>query len=252
MEAATQVDPRRGDHCSGGNRRGARRRFQPGRLEGERSRPAKHPRRDRLEHRPLDVQIPVGAQPAAVAIDPDAIWVTNADDGTVSRVDRKTNSVVQTIRVGSGPAGISIGSGAVWVLNGLDGTISRIDPRTAQLVQTIPVGNGPTAITYGFGALWVANAADGTVSKIDGRKGELARTFDAVPGSSGMTTGFGSLWITSERTAEVSRIDPGRVSWSGRSQSVTGRVQLRPEPASCGWPTASTGRSAGSTRRRTV
>jgi YVTN family beta-propeller protein len=157
----------------------------------------------------LSSQIPVGAAPAGVAVVPGAIWVTNADDGTVSRIDPDTNAVVQTIRVGAGPAGIAIGAGAVWVLDGLDGTISRIDPRTNQLVQTIPVGNGPTAITYGLGALWVANTADGTVSKIDARSGELVRTFDVGPGGSGMTTGFGSLWITSDRTAEVSRVDPG-------------------------------------------
>jgi YVTN family beta-propeller protein len=155
----------------------------------------------------LGAQIAVGAQPAGVAAVPGAIWVTNADDGTVSRIDPETHAVVQTIRVGAGPAGISIGSGAVWALNGLDGMISRIDPRTNQVVQTIPVGNGPTAISYGLGALWVASAADNTVSKIDVRSGELVRTLDAGSGSS-LTTGFGSLWITSERTAEVSRIDP--------------------------------------------
>ncbi|MEP7225415.1 MAG: adenylate/guanylate cyclase domain-containing protein, partial [Actinomycetota bacterium] len=156
----------------------------------------------------LRSQIPVGAAPAGVAVASDAIWVTNADDRTVSRIDPETNAVVQTIRVGAGPAGIAIGAGAVWVLNRLDGTISRIDRRTNQLVQTVPVGNGPNAITYGLGALWVAHAADSTVSKIDASRGELVRTFGAGPGGSDITTGFGSLWITSERTADVSRVNP--------------------------------------------
>ena len=34
----------------------------------------------------ISSQIPVGAAPAGVAVDPDAIWVTNADDQTVSGV----------------------------------------------------------------------------------------------------------------------------------------------------------------------
>ena len=72
---------------------------------------------------------------------------------TVSRIDPATNAVVQTIQVGAGPAGIAVGAGAVWVLNALDGTVSRIDPKTRrQWCQTIPVGNGPTAIAYGQGA----------------------------------------------------------------------------------------------------
>ena len=134
--------------------------------------------------------------------------MANADDQTVSRINPRTNSAVETIDVGTGPAGIVTGAGAVWVLNALDGTVSRIDPGTNRAVQTIPVGNGPTAIAYGLGALWVASGADNTISKIDARSGDLVRTFGAGPGASGIAVGFGSLWITSEPTANVSRVDP--------------------------------------------
>jgi YVTN family beta-propeller protein len=59
--------------------------------------------------------IPVGDGPLAVAIGEDAIWVANSGDGTVSRIDPRTRTVVATIRVGNRPVGIAAGGGLVWV-----------------------------------------------------------------------------------------------------------------------------------------
>jgi YVTN family beta-propeller protein len=154
-------------------------------------------------------QIPVGAAPSGMAVDPGGIWVANTDDQTVSQVDPRTNTVVQTIEVGAGPAGIAIAAGAVWVVNALDGTVSRIDPEKKSVVQTVSdVGNGPTAIAYGLGALWVANGGENSVSKINPQDGMVRDRLAAGPGASGIAVGFGSLWVTSERTASVSRLDP--------------------------------------------
>ena len=44
-----------------------------------------------------------------------AVWVANASDGTVSRIDPETNEVVKTIEVGNAPAGIAVSDGLVWV-----------------------------------------------------------------------------------------------------------------------------------------
>jgi YVTN family beta-propeller protein len=62
--------------------------------------------------------IPVGSSPAAVAVGPDAVWVANRGDGTVSRIDPATRLVVETITVGGSPIRIEVdpGSGSVWVL----------------------------------------------------------------------------------------------------------------------------------------
>ena len=43
------------------------------------------------------------------------MWVANAGDGTVSRIDPETSEVVTTIDVGQAPAGIAVGHGLVWV-----------------------------------------------------------------------------------------------------------------------------------------
>ena len=60
-------------------------------------------------------QIPVGEEPVAVAVDEQAVWVANAGDGTVSRIDPVSVEVVETIEVGGSPAGIAAARGLVWV-----------------------------------------------------------------------------------------------------------------------------------------
>ena len=157
----------------------------------------------------IEAEIPVDAAPTSVARGEGAIWVTNSNDGTVSRIDPVTRSVRQTIGVGSTPSGIAVGAGAVWVANHFDGTISRIDPETNTEVDKIPVGNDPTAVAFGEGSVWVTNSADRTVSRIDPASGLLvgrAIKTDAV--GRGIAVGAGSVWVTDESSRRVVRIDP--------------------------------------------
>jgi YVTN family beta-propeller protein len=53
--------------------------------------------------------------PVALAVDERAVWVANAGDGTVSRIDPRTARVVATIQVGHRPQGVAVAGGAVWV-----------------------------------------------------------------------------------------------------------------------------------------
>jgi peptide/nickel transport system substrate-binding protein len=156
----------------------------------------------------IDAEIPVDAAPTGVARGEGAIWVTNANAGTVSRIDPVTRTVRQTITVGSGPSGIAVGAGAVWVANYGDATVSRIDPQTNTVVgEAIPVGNGPTAVAFGEGVLWVANAVDRTLSRIDPISGRV-RTINIDAVGRGIAVGGGSVWVTDESSQRVVRFDP--------------------------------------------
>lgn len=55
----------------------------------------------------IAAQVPVGSSPSRLAAGDRAVWVTNNNGNTVSRVDPVSHSVVQTIPVGSTPSGIS-------------------------------------------------------------------------------------------------------------------------------------------------
>jgi YVTN family beta-propeller protein len=74
-------------------------------------------RRDAHEGRPPTVSkvIEVGARPSAVVVVPDAVWVANSGDGTVTRIDPSMNKVVATIRIGNVPTGVAVAYGRVWV-----------------------------------------------------------------------------------------------------------------------------------------
>ena len=158
-------------------------------------------------------QTPVGTSPNAIAVGLDAVWVTNTNDDTVSRIDASTNTLQQTIDVGAGPVGVAVGRGAVWVANGLDGTVSRIDPTINREVKKIVVGNGPSGVAYGEGFVWVTNSVDGTVSRIDPSGNRAPRTFPAAIGASGVAVGFGHVWVVSPASGTVVELDPrsGRV-----------------------------------------
>jgi YVTN family beta-propeller protein len=64
------------------------------------------------------VTVTVGRAPFAIAVGRDAVWVTNRGDGTVMRIDPRTNKVVKTIRLRYKPQGIAAGAGAIWVAVG--------------------------------------------------------------------------------------------------------------------------------------
>jgi YVTN family beta-propeller protein len=68
----------------------------------------------------------------------------------------RTNTVGRPIAVGDGPAAIAIGGGGVWVANADDGSVSRIDPDTRRVTATIAVGHRPQGIAVAGGSVWVA------------------------------------------------------------------------------------------------
>jgi DNA-binding SARP family transcriptional activator/ABC-type branched-subunit amino acid transport system substrate-binding protein/DNA-binding beta-propeller fold protein YncE len=70
------------------------------------------PRTGELRHR-----IDVGSTPSAVAVGEGAVWVVDADDRTVSRIDPDSHDV-STFGTGSTPTDIAVGEGSVWVGDG--------------------------------------------------------------------------------------------------------------------------------------
>jgi YVTN family beta-propeller protein len=151
--------------------------------------------------------VPVGTSPASVAAGTRAVWVSNYDDNTVSRIDPATHAV-QTIAVGSTPSGIAVGDGAVWVANNFGGTVSWINPTVNRVVKTIPVGNGPSGVAVGFGSVWVANSTDGTLSRIDAVTGVPGAPIALGGDPTGVAVGFDAVWVSDAADRRVLEIDP--------------------------------------------
>ena len=75
----------------------------------------------------------VGADPSAVTVGEDGIWVANRGDDTVTRIDAGSFNR-ETLAVGRLPSGVGVGGNAVWVANRVANTVTRLDPRTGERV----------------------------------------------------------------------------------------------------------------------
>jgi len=161
-----------------------------------------------IEHGKVAAAGSLGASPSDIAAGGGALWITSADEHTVSRVEPDTGGVRQTIRVGNGSSAVAADDRGVWVANSLDGTVSRIDPGTNTVVQTIRVGGGPVAVAIGSRTVWVASSDDQTISQLDSRTGAITARIPMGAAPRALAVGAGSLWVADETRGVVFRVDP--------------------------------------------
>src|SRR5262249_60008179 len=77
----------------------------------------------------------VGSNPTAMAVGAGSVWVGSQDDGTVSRVDPRTDSVRSGLVETEGPDAMVLRDGQLLVAN-QDGTLTSIDPSTQRVIST--------------------------------------------------------------------------------------------------------------------
>ena len=151
-------------------------------------------------------QYAVGRGPSALAVGGGSVWVANAGDGTVSRIERERAEIV-TIPIGQDPADIAFGAGSLWVTDRA-GAVSQVSPSANQVVRRIAAGNAPRGIVAGYGALWVASEADRTVGRVDLSRGAVTQKIDLGANPTALAAGAGGVWVTSEEGGTVFRIEP--------------------------------------------
>jgi YVTN family beta-propeller protein len=155
--------------------------------------------------------IPVGASPVDVVVSQGAVWVANAGQGTVSRIDPATNSVTQTIRVGRGPIRLVAGFGSIWVANNTEQTISRIDARTGERLATIPTPTQPAnQFAVGAGSVWaIAGYLPLRIDPATNQAVFVDADWELVDG--GLTVAGGRVWLSGRAYPGIQpiiRVDP--------------------------------------------
>jgi branched-chain amino acid transport system substrate-binding protein len=186
----------------------------------------------------VDSYTEVGASPSNVTVGEGSVWVLNADDQTVSRIDPETRQVVKTFGTGQTPTDIAVGEGAVWVGNaparGEDisytASISRIDPQSSVVTRTLrlPVSRTPdyppfgvlpgvSQLAVGDGVIWAINP-DITVSRIDAASGDLVANVPVRAGGA-IAAGREGVWVVGDTAVSVTRIDP-RTNRPGQTVEV--------------------------------
>ena len=199
----------------------------------EKKRPQRPPKPGVKEvQKPMDLVkpdhvFPVPGVPDWTIATPDGIWVSNKPKGTISKLDRKTNTVTATVEVGKQPcSGIAYGFGSLWAPNCGDKTVARVDEKTNKLVATIPVGpaNSEGGIACSRDAVWMATGDAGDkVARIDPKRNAVVAEVAVPAGSHTVDFGEGAVWVTQSTGNLLTRIDP-------KTNQVTDRIEVGPKP----------------------
>jgi YVTN family beta-propeller protein len=139
-----------------------------------------------------------GNGPTAIAYGLRSVWVANASDSSVTRINPATNDRYFGAdgTVGLSPSDLAVRFGAVWVTDKGQDAVSRIDPGTGSVKELPAGGRVPTGIAAGFGSLWVANSGDGTVSRIDPHTRKVVATINVGNSPWRIAVGEGKVWVT--------------------------------------------------------
>jgi branched-chain amino acid transport system substrate-binding protein len=164
--------------------------------------------------------VPLGTAPSRVTVGEGAVWVIDANDQTVARIDASEPGDPQTFSTGSTPADLAVGAGAVWVANLGAGpfpeSVTRLDPESRAVVATIDLlPRKPPGFVPGFGftfqqiavtrdGVWAINP-DLTVSRIDPRTNRVVARIGGFRAES-IAAGDGGVWIVDEEG--IAEIDP--------------------------------------------
>jgi YVTN family beta-propeller protein len=197
--------------------------------------------------------IPVGPGPLDVLASQDAVWVANAAQGTISRVDPGANTVTRTIQVGRNPVRLAVGFGSIWVANQTSQTVSRIDVRTGQPQATIPVTGHSSAddLAVGEGTVWVRSGArllslDLATNRMVDRTGDWEVGGDGVGGTAVVDN---LLWLPARPAQEPARWSgwTRRPAGSSTGSLLLGMVRWRWVGAASGRPESPARPSTGTT-----
>src|SRR3989442_3456835 len=186
---------------------------------------------------PAQAIIAVGQRPGVPVSGEGAVWVPNTGDGTVSRIDPRTNRVVGTLRIGNQlafykrdceakgsvhsymgtsfhvrdcdlPSALSVGAGTLWILKNDEQMVLRVDPRSQRVLAGIAVGFVPFDIAATDNAVWITGYWADQLARIDPKTNEVVARLTVPDGASGVAVSDEAVWVASTIAGELSRIDP--------------------------------------------
>ena len=147
-----------------------------------------------------------------------AVWVADADEPDVIRVDAQYGSTtrIPLPKLGDGtpmnPRGIAYGGGSLWV--GQGPRILRLEPDTGKVQATINA-NDTWLLRFGEGALYAATPYSGDFLKVDPASNTVSWRSHIHPWLGDLLPAAGWLWLTVDSDAGVYRFSEADGSQSG-------------------------------------
>lgn len=137
-----------------------------------------------------------------------SVWLVTNKNGTLVRINPKTNSVRQKISIPHGSFNPLFSDGIIWITGFDTNVLTAVDALSGKMIASIPVGPKPRFLTVGDGSIWTLNQGDGSVTRVDISSNRAVATIAAnIPGEGGeICFGAGSVWATLFK-APLTRID---------------------------------------------
>lgn len=193
-----------------------------------------------------------------VAAGEGAIWTSNVNSGSVTRIDPATNRVVTTIPVWptnscgpdpstgcSAPTAIAFTPGAVWVILHHEWAVVRIDPATNTVVATVSLGSGPPQgpqeLTAANGFVYAGSSSGfggpASLERIDPIT-NIATPVIGIPNGCDAKAGTGThVWVAAGVTGCGPGLPASLLDIDSVSGTVAGSVALDNSPytVAAGW-----------------
>ena len=159
----------------------------------------------------------------AMAVAAKSLWVADCKDKTLLRIDLATATRIASIPTGiasdDGEMNVVAGDGSIWVASEARGRIARVDPATNRVVASIRVRPNSNYLAFGSGALWAVSAARRVLQKIDPATNSVVRRTKLGHRPGFLAVGESAVWVQEQGDGTVAKIDPA-------SGAVAGRVKV--------------------------
>lgn len=117
--------------------------------------------------------------------------------GLVHRLPVQHTGPASTVKTGLGPIGLAAGDGSLWVTNANDDSVSRIDPATDKVVATIDLpGATPTGVLVTSDGVWVAGYKTNALYRIDPATNTVLGSVTLPGPGQGIASVGGHIWVT--------------------------------------------------------
>jgi YVTN family beta-propeller protein len=156
----------------------------------------------------IAARIPSGMAPCSENAGFGAMWVSNAVDATIARIDPATNKVTGVAKVGKGPCGVVASDDALWIDGYGTSMLERVDPQTLQVTDRIPIGPSFWDVEFGAGSVWATSEFDGTVARVDPTARKIVATVHVGKAPRQVRYGLGAIWVGENSGKAIYRVDP--------------------------------------------
>src|SRR5439155_1677652 len=138
----------------------------------------------------------VGTTPGAVAAGKGSVWVLNADDRTVSRIDPATGQVTPPKALtGEGtPAAIALGGRSAWVVDA-GPAITRIDGGAVVKQRIAVPAISLSSLVVSDGAAWAVDPYGGVLYRVELEGRNVVTTVPVGQGAESVAAGPGAIWV---------------------------------------------------------